>query len=83
MPSPNSSDGSVLEALMYASWLQAEPLRVNRYAAPAWDALLSASAPLMPVAALSSRRAPTRTMSPHAAMRRPKTSPFSVLEAFR
>ena len=61
---PNRSPKPVLEALMYACWLQLLVLRTKMYVAPLSGVLSSASFPLTPVAPLSSEGAPMTTVLP-------------------
>ena len=69
---PNRSSVPVFEALSEACGLQSVPTRTKTYAAPESGRLLSAILPFTPVAALSSRHAPTMTVSPDTATVDPK-----------
>ena len=59
------------------------PSRTKTYPAPDRKALLSAWFPLTPAALLSSRSAPTTTVSPDTATEWPNKSPAPVLDALR
>src|ERR1043165_2738771 len=82
--SPNCALAVAFDAFTYACCAHVAPTRVKMYAAPASRALLSASLPPMPVAALASLNAPTASVDPSPDKRRatPNRSPAPVLEAF-